>query len=304
MRVHRRILRACLRTARRPITLNPCRPCRVPWRSAIPSTTIASSAGPTRRRQGRVHRAEDRAPESANHSERIRPRAADDPQRRATATPRPRRSRCTQPSKTRSAIGPALPRAPESEQIRQVAGVAFVVLHPPVAPILPDGCAKCTEKPSIPEQVHRPLPAIGRFDRHPTASPAALTTSSNRIRSFVIRRRTTVHPPRASRRSPNGDDAGRSRLTSIRRGLHSSRRNWFGEAPSLDDADLTRSRGPAPSSHPIVSARTVTRTGWLGTSEGAMEHASRAPTKASTSATQDFADLSGTAPALGLEIRG
>jgi hypothetical protein len=61
---------------------------------------------------------------------------------------------------------PRLRQPTQPQQIRQVPGVALVVLDPPVAPVVARRMREMHPVAIRLEQVHRPVPAIGRLDHH------------------------------------------------------------------------------------------------------------------------------------------
>src|SRR5262245_56438854 len=69
-------------------------------------------------------------------------------------------------SRTAGGCDPRLRQPPETQQVRQIAGVAFVVLHPPLPPVVARRVRQMHREPSFFEQVDRPIPAIGRLDHH------------------------------------------------------------------------------------------------------------------------------------------
>ena len=61
---------------------------------------------------------------------------------------------------------PGLGQASHAEQIDQVGGVVLVVLHPPVAPVVPQRVGQVDRGAALLEDVSRPVPAIGGLEDH------------------------------------------------------------------------------------------------------------------------------------------
>ena len=59
---------------------------------------------------------------------------------------------------------PGLCQAPEAQQVGEIPGIALVVLHPPVPPIVALRVGQMDRIAHLFEQIDGPIPAIGRFD--------------------------------------------------------------------------------------------------------------------------------------------
>ena len=61
---------------------------------------------------------------------------------------------------------PGLSQASQAQQVDQVGGVALVVLHPPVAPVVAERMGQVHGAPALLDHVGRPVPAVGGFEDH------------------------------------------------------------------------------------------------------------------------------------------
>ena len=61
---------------------------------------------------------------------------------------------------------PGLGQASHAEQVDQVRGVALVVLHPPMPPVVAERMGQMHRGPALLDHVSRPVPPIGRFQYH------------------------------------------------------------------------------------------------------------------------------------------
>ena len=68
---------------------------------------------------------------------------------------------------------PALGQTPEAQHGGQVTGVALVVLHPAIAPVVPERVSKVHMGAELLERVSRPIPAIGGFEDHLGLGPSS-----------------------------------------------------------------------------------------------------------------------------------
>ena len=61
---------------------------------------------------------------------------------------------------------PGLGQASQAQQVDQVRGIALIVLHPPVAPVVAQRMGQVHIGPALFEHVSGPVPPIGRFEYH------------------------------------------------------------------------------------------------------------------------------------------
>ena len=61
---------------------------------------------------------------------------------------------------------PGLGQTSQAEQVDQVRGIAFIVLHPPMPPVVAQRMGQVHRGPALLDHVSRPVPAIGRFEYH------------------------------------------------------------------------------------------------------------------------------------------
>ena len=87
---------------------------------------------------------------------------------------------------------PRLRQATQTQQISQVPGVALVVLDPPVAPVVARRMRQVHPMAIGLEQIHRPIPAVGRLDHH-LGVPAGVG-NRQRQRDRIVGDPHTRHP--------------------------------------------------------------------------------------------------------------
>ena len=61
---------------------------------------------------------------------------------------------------------PGLGQTSHAEQVDQVRGIAFIVLHPPMPPVVAQRMGQVHRGPALLDHISRPVPAIGRFEDH------------------------------------------------------------------------------------------------------------------------------------------
>ena len=61
---------------------------------------------------------------------------------------------------------PGFSQASQAQQVNEIGGVALVVLHPPVAPVVAERMGQVHVAPALLDHIGRPVPAIGRFEDH------------------------------------------------------------------------------------------------------------------------------------------
>ena len=156
-----------------------------------------------------------------------------------------------------------LGQRPEPEQVRQLVGVGRVGLDPLALAqrLHPQRVRQVHLEPGREQRVDRPVPAVGRLDRHRTPRPTRpcgtrQPTPSGRCRSAPT---PAVRPPHPARRSPTGADADRLLRTAARQRYRRSRWPPFhvGHEQPQFPAALTGAGGPAPLWHQLQGSRIV-----------------------------------------------
>ena len=149
---------------------------------------------------------------------------------------------------------PRLGEATETQQVREVAGVAFVVLHPSLPPVVARRVRQMHREPGVTEEIDRPVPAIRRFDHHLRAlarraddleQPQRIVVDPFAEQLVALRVHRVDHRPATMQIDPD--------VTSIHRGLPSSTRNWFVVKPRVSTTRTSRG-AEAPLLHRISYA--------------------------------------------------
>src|SRR4029453_5086856 len=141
---------------------------------------------------------------------------------------------------------PRLRETTQAQQVDEIRRVAFIVLHPPMTPIVAEGgAARCTGAPCAVKKYAAQYQPYVASSTTSVPGPAFATSSANATGSLSIRTMSTVSP--ASVRRTITD---RRRCRSIPTYCRSTgaslphTRNRFGETPSLNDSALTGERRP------------------------------------------------------------
>ena len=167
-------------------------------------------------------------------------------------------------SRTAGGAIQASARRPSRKQVGEVLGVAGVVLHPPVAPVVAERVGEVDIAAELLEQVGRPVPAVGRPRAPPRGARRRPSPPAAKAAQVVV-----VDPasPRASRprrcaaRSRCGGGAGRYRrtLVAVPQGASSVERVLVGK-PRVCQHSVPRDGARphlGPSASPSSSAATI-----------------------------------------------